>query len=52
MKKLLNQFNNFCEIGRTFDLKMQDITETSNQRVYLKCGTKSILRLKIIESIQ
>ena len=25
MKKLLNQFNNFCYVGKSFDLKMQDI---------------------------
>ena len=25
MKKLLNQFNNFCSVGKSFDLKLQDI---------------------------
>ena len=56
MKKSLNQFNNFCYLRTSFDLKMQDLFETSNHREYLKCGTniyrKSILRLQIIESIQ
>ena len=56
MKKLLNQFNNFCYLRHSFDLKMQDLFETSNHRKYLKCGTKfynkSISRLRIIEFIQ
>ena len=33
MEKILNQFNNICYIRRSFNLKMQDIFETSNQRV-------------------
>ena len=53
MEKILNQFNNICYIRRSFNLKMQNIFETSTQRVYLKCGAKSykqsILRLEIIE---
>ena len=56
MKKLLNEFNNFCHLRTSFDLRMQDLFETSNQREYLKCGIKfhkkSIYRLEIIESIQ
>ena len=61
MKKLLNQFNNFCYLRKSFNLKMQDLfvtvtVETSNRRKYLKCGTKfykkSISRLQIIEFIQ
>ena len=56
MKKLLNQFNNFCYLRKSFDLKTQDLFETINHREYLKCGTKfykkSISRLQIIESIQ
>ena len=56
MKKLLNQFNNFCYLRKSFDLKMQDLFETSNHKKYLKCGTKfykkSISRLQIIEFIQ
>ena len=56
MKKLLNQFNNFCYLRNSFHLKMQDLFETSNHRKYLKCGTKfynkSISRLRIIEFIQ
>ena len=56
MKKLLNQFNNFCCLRASFNLKMQDLFETSNHREYLKCGAKfykkSISRLQIIELIQ
>ena len=56
MKKLLNQFNNFCYLRNSFNLKMQDLFEASNRRKYLKCGTKfykkSISRLQIIEFIQ
>ena len=56
MKKLLNQFNNFCYLRKSFDLKTQDLFETINHREYLKCGTKfckkSILKRQIIESIQ
>lgn len=37
MKKLLNQFNNFYYLKTPFNLKMQDIFETNNQREYLKC---------------
>ena len=29
MKKLLNQFNNFCYLRTSFDLKMQDLFETT-----------------------
>ena len=36
IQKLLNRFNNFCYLRTSFDLKMQDIAQTSNQ----KCGTK------------
>ena len=32
MKQLLNQFNNFCCLGMSFNLKMQDIFKTYNQR--------------------
>ena len=42
MKKLLNQFNNFCYLRNSFDLKMRDLFETSNHRKYLQCGTKFI----------
>ena len=56
MKKLLNQFNIFCFLRKSFDLKMQDVFETSNQKEYIKCVTKfcqkPISRLEIIESIQ
>ena len=56
MKKFLNQFNNFCYLRKSFNLKMQDLFETSNRRKYLKCGikfyNKSISRLQIIEFIQ
>ena len=30
IKKILNQFNNFCYIRTSFHLKMQDLFETSN----------------------
>ena len=36
--KLFNQFSNICYVRTSFDLEMQDIFETSNQREYLKCG--------------
>ena len=56
MKKLLNEFNNFCYLRTSIGLKMQDFFETSNHRQSLKCGTKfykkSIWRLQIIELIQ
>ena len=56
MKKLLNQFNNFCYLRNSFDLKMQDLFETSNHGKYLKCGAKfykkSISRFQTIEFIQ
>ena len=56
MKKILNQFNNFCYLRNSFNLKMQDLFETRNRRKYLKCGTKfykkSVSRLQIIEFIQ
>ena len=42
MKKLLNQFNNFCYLRKSFDLKTQDLFETINHREYLKRGTKFI----------
>ena len=32
MKKSLNQFNNFCYLRTSFDLKMQDLFETSNNK--------------------
>ena len=51
-EKLLNQFNNFCYLRTSFDLKMQGLFETNKHRQYLKCGTKfykkSISRLQII----
>ena len=40
MKKLLNQFNNFCYLRNSLNLKMQYLFETSKHRKYLKCGTK------------
>ena len=56
MKKLLNQFNNFCHVRKSFDLKIQDLFKTSNHNKYLKCWTKfykkSISGLQIIELIQ
>ena len=56
MKKLFNHLNNFCYIRTSFDFKMQDMFETSDQWEYLKCGTKfykkSIWRLEIIKSFQ
>ena len=56
IQKLLNQFNNSCYLKTSFDLKIQDIVQTSNQRDNQKCGTKfykrSISRLLIIESVQ
>ena len=54
--KTLNHFNNVCCLKTWFDLKMQDLFKTSNQREYQKCWTKfyknSISRLQINESIQ
>ena len=44
MKKILNQFNNFCYLRKSFDLKTQDLFETINPREYLKCGTKFYIR--------
>ena len=48
--------NHFYFLRTSFDLKMQDLFETSNHREYLKCGTKfykkSISRLQIIKLIQ
>ena len=48
--------NHFYYLRTSFDLKMQDLFETSNHREYLKCGTKfykkSISRLQIIKLIQ
>ena len=35
-EKILNQFNNLSYLRTSFDLKVQDIFETSNQREYLK----------------
>ena len=29
MKKILNQFNNFCYLRTSFDLKKQDLFETT-----------------------
>ena len=56
IQKLLNQSNNSCYLRTSFDLKIQDIVQTSNQRENQKCETtfykKSISRLLIIESIQ
>ena len=40
MQRLLNQFNNFCHLRTSFDLEIQGIVQTSNQRVDEKCGTK------------
>ena len=56
MKKISNQFNKSCYLRASFDLKMQDLFETSNHREHLKCEgkfyKKSISRLQIIELIQ
>ena len=56
MQKLLNQFNNSCYLRTSFDLKIQDMGQTSNQRDDQNCGTKfykrAISRLLIIELIQ
>ena len=30
--ELLNPFNNFCNLRKSFNLRMQDIFETSNQK--------------------
>ena len=57
-QKLLNQFNNSCYLTTSFDLKIQDIVQTTNQRDNQKCGTgtkfykRLISRLLIIESTQ
>ena len=40
MQRLLNQFNNFCHLRTSFDLEIQGIVQTSNQRVDEKGGTK------------
>ena len=40
MQRLLNQFNNFCHLRTSFDLEIQGIVQTSDQRVDEKCGTK------------
>ena len=42
MKKLLNQFNNFCCLRTSFDLKIQDLFETSNNREYPNVGQNFI----------
>ena len=56
MKKISNQFTKSCYLSASFDLKMQDLFETSNHREHLKCEgkfyKKSISRLQIIELIQ
>ena len=56
MQQLLNQFNNSCYLRTSFDLKIQDMGQTSNQRDDQNCGTKfykrAISRLLIIELIQ
>ena len=53
--KTLNQFNNFWHLRMSFDLKMQNLFEASNQMDYQNCGKqfykKSISTLGIIESI-
>ena len=33
--ELLNPFNNFCNLRKSFNLRMQDIFEISNQKVNL-----------------
>ena len=40
IQKLLTQFNNSCYLRTSFDLTIQDIVQTSNQRDNQKCGTK------------
>ena len=56
MQKSLNQFSNSCYLRTSFDLKVQDIGQTSNQRDDQNYGTKfykrSISRLLITELIQ
>ena len=55
MQKLLNQFNNFCYLRTSFDLKVQDMGQTGNQRDDQNCETKFIRghkRLLVIELIQ
>ena len=56
MKKLLNQFNNFCYPGKLIIFKNQGTFEIRNPREYRNCGTKfdkkPIFKIKIIESIQ
>ena len=39
MKKKKNQLSNFHYVRTSFDLKMQYIVQTSNQRDYQKCWT-------------
>ena len=39
IQKILNQFKNSCYLRTSFDLKMQDIVQTSNQRGNQNCGT-------------
>ena len=56
IQKLLDQFNNSCYLTTSFDLNMQDIVQTSNQRDNENSGTKfykkSISRWLNVESIQ
>ena len=56
MQKSLNQFSNSCYLRTSFDLKVQDIGQTSNQRDDQNYGTKfykrSISRLLTTELIQ
>ena len=40
--KLLNQFYNFFYLRMSFDWKMQDIFEISNQNEHVKCGKNFI----------
>ena len=52
----MNQINEPLLSNNVIRFKIQDLFETSNQREYLKCGTKfykkAILKLEIIEYIQ
>ena len=43
-EKISNQFNNFCYLRTSFDLKMQDIIQTSNQ------GTTKNVRQNFMKS--
>ena len=56
IQKLLDQFNNSCYLTTLFDLNMEDIVQTSNQRDNENSGTKfykkSISRWLNVESIQ